>query len=281
MNLVGIEVVNMDTGTIRAVECRCGKGNFKIKNAVMASFGRPFLKITPKDMTNCLRDNRIRGRAVMIIMPEETHRSVLWEHSGPESELKTRIPAIIDENRDELEVGKTTVVKSSITGRHEDTCYGITAAAESEVLEGFYRVFKGYDIKYLLPKMTAYSLIHYAEDPEEVVGLMDIRNESLSMVVYRHDIMTWRVTLPLSNRGGDKTGSICQAALKAANTARSSRMYLTRIILSGECADGEGIEDALSAALELPCEKPGYAQDGMNASAALTTLLSVTRGLLR
>lgn len=271
MNLIGIEITDMDAGQARFLECDCEKGRVKLKSGGMASFDTPFLEVSPKVFKSFLRENGIKSKNLLVILPEDTHRSILWTADKPED-----LPEIIDAQKDDLRIKPDTVLQSSLSGQDEYRCYGITTAIDNAMLDGFYRIFAGLNVQYMLPQMTAYSLLGRGW-PDEDTGLLDLRRDELTLAVYHREILAWTITM--SYIGGRDREAVCGAAKRALNAAKGSRYYPSMIRLVGELSNEDGINGMLSEALETDCEKWEYTVGGVQAVPSLSTLIGVIRGL--
>jgi hypothetical protein len=84
------------------------------------------------------------------------------------------------------------------------------------------------------------------------------------------------------NKGCIDLSRIYNTALIALNTARGSRLYPSKIYLTGAMANAKNIGAELTALLETNCEQRIYEQGtDQPAGAELSTLIGVMRGIYR
>jgi hypothetical protein len=197
MNLIGLEIVNVEEGELRIIECRCSKGKVELTGAVQASFAKPFTRINSKELKSFFKENGIGYGGILLIIPAEMYRYSLWAEevnaakaAVTEKEALDMLKAYVDANRTELNISEADDVRTSFSGSAEACCHGIITMIPHTVLDDIFEVFRSFNLKYALPSVTAYSLLNY-DKREGYTGIFDLKETSLALAVYHAGIMIW------------------------------------------------------------------------------------------
>lgn len=259
MKIVGIEILNMEDGSLRAVEVAIKKGFFEVENCLEGKFGQRIEDLNNKSWSELLVERDIKTKNVILILPENAYKSKIKEFQAlPKAKDLERL----------MDSGE---IKWNILGNVGSTYYGLVTSIPGDLLQSIKRSFSRMNLKFIIPKITAYSLFKCSEAQGHTC-LLSVQGDSFTFLVYDNGVLIWQYT---------GAGDICEGVEKAVNLARNKRIYPVEIIVVGDDEDVCTLPEELSEKLGLPCRPEVYSQDDEDLDSGYTVLLSAMRGLLR
>lgn len=217
-----------------------------------SNFQKSLLDLAPDDIKDSFKSAKIKGRKLLLILPDDCCRSMIWEADDivRNKELTKHVKSLIAENNADSETLQNTDIRWSFSGSADGSKYGIASSVDCNVLDNLYRIFKGFDIKYVIPKLTAYSLAYGQYGGH--TGVIDIQKDRLAVLMYGNGVLIWTHTESIADTTSDS--SLCEMITQALYIAGSKRIYPTNVHLTGDSPEMESIRDMLFSEFNIPCQ---------------------------
>lgn len=273
MKLIGVETVDMETGTVRIVDFDIRGKSVTVKNYIQGSFEKPFNEVTNKELKELFKELSINSGNIFLCLPESECRSKIWHSSASWHERKKEINSFIDMNKSELNIQSDTVIRYSCTGNVGESCYGIVSSIHKDTLMQLNKTFKGFKLLEAVPMTVAHSMLRYG-DAKDCYGVVELNGTSFSMMIYDKSVLIW-----VYNGQAEDEKESCGAIIRAMNLAGIRRMYPTELYITGSSENMDDIAETLSSEEKVPCKVKEYECDGVPVGAEMSTLIGAVHGM--